>query len=142
MANTTVTGIALTPNTANSAAGTAVTTGNVAVLTPASGTSFKGRYLLVQMTESGSVSTSTATFVAGPQSTVAGTGSGTQNAYELPATSAYYGNLGAVTFTSGQVKHIQVPLDRFVQADGTVQVNVGGASGSVTFKVLELSQAA
>lgn len=121
-------------------AGQAVTTGNVAVLTPqpgqvlftnstSKGAQFNGGYLLVEMTESGSVTTSTATVKAG----VTG---------QTPANLAVQGDLAAITFTSGQKKVLQVELSRFQQADGTVRIAVGGASGSVTFTVLQLDPSA
>lgn len=112
------------------AAPQAVTTGNVAVLTPpaASGVndnSFAGRYMVVQMTESGAVATSTATVKAG---VTGGT----------PSNQAARGDLAAVTFTSGQVKYLQIDLARYLQSNGTVRISVGGASGSVSFNVVNL----
>jgi hypothetical protein len=108
-------------------AGQAVTTGNVAVLTPAAGAPFKGRYMLVHMLESGSVTTSVAT----PQAGVTG---------QTPANQAARGNGTAITFSSGQRKVVQLELSRYLQADGTVRIAVSGTSGSVTFSVLQLSK--
>jgi hypothetical protein len=142
MADTAVTStnvVFLAKNTAVAApTGQAVTTGNVAVLTPVApayvdgltntaGKPFKGRYMLVRMVESGAVSTSVVT----PQAGVTG---GT------PANRAALGNGTAVTFTSGQEKYIQLELGRFLQADGTVRLAVSGTSGSVTFSVVNLSK--
>lgn len=138
MANTAVTStnvVKLVKDTAVAlAAPQAVTTGNVAVLTPqaAAGVndnSFAGRYLLVQMTESGAVATSVAT----PKAGVTG---GT------PANQAKRGDGTPVTFTSGQVKYLQLDLARYLQADGTVQIAVSGASGSVSFNVVQLDPSA
>jgi len=127
MANTVVSGAnvaKLTKNTAVAApAGQAVTTGNVAVLTPASGESFRGRYVLVEMVESGSVPTSTATVKVGDIGQDIAYGDGT-----------------AVTFASGQTKVLCLDLARFGRKDGTIQVAVGGTSGSVTFRVYDLDR--
>lgn len=144
MADTAVTTtnvVKLSKGTAAAApAGQAVTTGNVAVLTPqpgqalftsssSVGAQFNGGYLLVLMTESGSVATSTATVKGG---VTGGT----------PANQAAYGDGTAVTFTSGQRKLLQVDLSRHQQADGTVRIAVGGTSGSVTFTVVQLDPSA
>lgn len=121
------------------AAPQAVTTGNVAVITPAAGSLsngvgtpaqfLKGRYVLLQMTESGSVTTSTATVKAGP---TGGT----------PANQAAKGDLAAVTFTSGQVKYIVLEAARFLQTNGTIRVAVGGAGGSVSFNAVIMDKSA
>lgn len=108
-------------------AGQAVTTGNVAVLTPQAAAPFKGRYMLVRMLETGSVATSTATVKAG---VTGGT----------PANLAARGDLTAIAFTSGQDRVIQIDLARYLQADGSVRIAVGGVAGSVTFTVLNLSK--
>lgn len=133
MADTAVTSTNVVNLTKDSAvvlpAGQAVTTGNVAVLTPAAGAPWKGRYMLVRMKESGSVATSTATVKAG---VTGGT----------PANLAAKGDRTAEAFTSGQDKVVQLDLARYLQADGTVRIAVGGASGSVTFTVLQLSKSA
>lgn len=121
------------------AAPQAVTTGNVAVLTPAAGSlsagvgtaaqNLKGRYLLIQMTESAAGVNSTATVKAGP---TGGT----------PANQAAQGDLAAVAFTSGQVKYIQVEASRFLQSNGTVRIAVGGSGGSVSFNVFLMDRSA
>lgn len=121
------------------AAPQAVTTGNVAVITPAVGVLtngvgtpaqvLKGRYVLLQMTESGAVATSTATVKAGP---TGGT----------PANQAAYGDLAAVTFTSGQVKYVALEAARFLQANGTLRVAVAGVAGSVSFNAVILDKSA
>lgn len=144
MADTAVTTtnvVKLTKNTAAAApAGQAVTTGNVAVLTPqpgqvlftnssSVGPQFNGGYMLVKMVETGSVATSVATVKAG---VTGGT----------PANLAVYGDLAAITFTSGQTKYLQVDLNRFQQADGSVRIAVSGTSASVTFTVLQLDASA
>lgn len=133
MADTAVTGtnvVSLSKDTPVVApTGQAVTTGNVAVLTPASGAPFKGRYLLVRMVESGAVSTSTAT----PKAGVTG---------QTPANQAARGDGTAITFTSGQEKYVQLELSRYLQANGTVRIAVGGSGGSVTFSVVQLSKGA
>lgn len=138
---TTTNVVKLAKNTAAAApAGQVVTTGNVAVLTPQAGQvlftnsssvgpQFDGKYMLVAMTESGSVSTSTATVKAG---VTGGT----------PANLAVKGDLAAITFTSGQTKYLQIDLTQHMQANGTVRIAVGGASGSVTFTVLQLDATA
>ncbi len=133
MADTAVTStnvVSLSKDTAVAVpAGQAVTTGNVAVLTPAAGAPFKGRYMLVHMLESGSVSTSVAT----PKAGVTG---GT------PSNQAARGDGTAITFSSGQRKVVQLELARYLQADGTVRIAVSGTNASVTFSVLQLSKGA
>jgi hypothetical protein len=120
--------VSLTKDTAVAVpAGQAVTTGNVAVLTPAAGAPFKGRYMLVRMKESGSVATSVAT----PKAGVTG---GT------PSNRAALGDGTAITFSSGQEKVVQLELARYLQADGTVRIAVSGTNASVTFSVLQLSK--
>ncbi len=125
---------------ATAPSGQAVTTGNVAVLTPQPGqvlfsgassknAGFDSGHMVVVMVESGSVTTSTATVKGG---VTGGT----------PANLAIYGDLAAVTFTSGQRKYLQVDLNRHLQADGTVRIAVGGTSGSVTFHVVTLDESA
>lgn len=136
MADTAVTStnvVYLTKGTAVAApSGQAVTTGNVAVLTPVAaadgspdvaGRPFKSRYMLVRMVETGSVATSTATVKAGVQ----------------PAKDSSLGDGTAITFTSGQSKFLQIDLARHLQANGTVRIAVGGTDGSVTFSVINLS---
>ena len=108
-------------------AGQAVTIGDVAVLTPQAGAPFKGRYMLVRMKESGSVTTSVATVKAG---VTGGT----------PANLASRGDLAGIAFTSGQDRVIQIDLARYLQADGTVRIAVTGTGSSVTFTVLNLSK--
>jgi hypothetical protein len=140
MADTAVTTtnvIKLVKDTATAApAGQAVTTGNVAVLTPQAGQElftgassvggqFTGRYLLIKMVESGSVATSVVT----PQAGVTG---GT------PANLAALGNGTAITFSSGQTKYIRLELARYLQANDTVRLAVSGVAGSVTFSVIQL----
>lgn len=133
--------VSLTKNVAVApASGQAVTVGNTAVITPAAGSlsgqgvgtkaqSFKGRYVLIVMTESGSVSTSVATVKAGP---TGGT----------PANQAAKGDLANVTFTSGQTKYLQVEASRFLQANGTIRVAVSGTGASVTFSAYLLDPSA
>lgn len=123
------------------AAPQAVTTGNVAVITPAAGSItgtpsvgtaaqfLKGRYVLLQMTESGSVATSTATVKAGP---TGGT----------PANQAALGDLAAIAFTSGQVKYVMLEASRFLQANGTLRVAVAGVAGSVSFNAVIMDKSA
>ncbi|WP_327656977.1 hypothetical protein [Streptomyces sp. NBC_00483] len=123
MSNVEVTPNYLTVDTSTpEPAGQAVGTGDTAVLTPDEHKPFKGRYLLIRMKESGSVATSTATVKAGDR-----------------ASQHVRGDRTAETFTSGQVKYVQVDLNRYLQADGSVHIDVGGVSGSVTFTVIQLS---
>lgn len=104
-------------------AGQSVTTGNTAVLTPAAGAPFKGRYMLVKATPGAA---STLTVKAG----VTG---------QTPANLAAAGDLAVASFSADSV--IQIELAKYLQADGTVRVVVGG-TGPVVFSVLNLSKAA
>lgn len=104
------------------------TTDTKAVLTPAAGRPFKGRYMLVRLVESGAGTDNTVTFKAG----VSG---GT------PANLAASGDL-VVTAAAASDQLIQLELGRFLQADGTVHAVVGGTTGSVTFSIVNLSKSA
>lgn len=104
-------------------AGQSVTTGNTAVLTPASGAPFKGRYMLVRVAPGAA---STLTVKAG----VTG---------QTPANLAAKGDLSIASFTADSV--LQIELARYLQADGTVRIDVGG-TGPVVFTVLNLTKAA
>lgn len=104
-------------------AGQAVTTGNTAVLTPQAGAPFKGRYLLIRAVPGAA---STLTVKAG----VTG---------QTPANLAAQGDLSVASFTADSV--IQIELARYLQANGTVRIDVGG-TGPVTFSVIQLSKAA
>lgn len=101
-------------------AGQSVATGDTAVLTPAAGAPFKGRYMLIKATPGAS---STLTVKAG----VVGT----------PASQAKLGDLTVGAFTADSV--IQVDLSRYLQANGTVRIVVGG-TGPVVFSVLNLTK--
>ena len=101
-------------------AGQSVATGSTAVLTPAAGVPFKGRYMLIKATPGAA---STLTVKAG----VVGT----------PASQAALGDLSVGSFTADSV--IQVDLSRYLQANGTVRIDVGG-TGPVVFSVLNLTK--
>lgn len=127
MADTAVTStnvVSLSKNTRTAIpTGQAVTTGNTAVLTPASGAPFKGRYMLVRANPTAA---STLTVKAG----VTG---------QTPANLAASGDLSVASFTADSV--LQLELARFLQSDGTVRIDVGG-TGPVTFSVINLTKAA
>jgi len=104
-------------------AGQSVTTGNTAVLTPAAGAPFKGRYMLVRVAPGAA---STLTVKAGVST-------------QTPANLAKYGDLSIGSFSADSV--LQLELSRYLQADGTVRIDVGG-TGPVVFTVLNLTKAA
>jgi hypothetical protein len=104
------------------------TTDTKAVLTPAAGRPFKGRYMVVRLVENGTAVTTTVTFKAG----VTG---------QTPANQAAYGDL-AVTLADADDKLIQLELSRFLQADGTVNAVVSGTNGAVKFSIINLSKGA
>lgn len=104
-------------------AGQSVATGDTAVLTPNSGAPFKGRYMLVKATPGAA---STLTVKAG----VTG---------QTPANLAALGDLSIGSFTADSV--LQIELARYLQADGTVRIDVGG-TGPVVFSVLNLTKGA
>jgi hypothetical protein len=128
----------LTPGTAVTIpAGQSVGFGDTAVLTPQAavgdpthtpGLPFKGRYMLVRLVESGAGTDNTVVFKAG---VTGGT----------PANQAAYGDL-TVTAAASSDQIIQLPLERFLQANGTVRAVVGGTAGSVTLSVIQLSEVA
>ena len=126
MADTAVTGsnvISLVKNTRTThPTGQSVSTGNTAVLTPASGAPFKGRYMLVHAVPGAA---STMTVKAG----VTG---------QTPSNQAAYGDLVISSTTADSL--LQLDLSRFLQADGTVRIDVGG-TGPVVFSVINLSKA-
>ncbi len=104
-------------------AGQSVATGDTAVLTPAAGAPFKGRYMLVKVTPGAA---STLTVKAG----VTG---------QTPANLAASGDLAIGSFSADSV--IQIELARYLQANGTVRIVVGG-TGPVVFSVVNLTKAA
>lgn len=93
--------------------GQSVGTGDVAVITPA--TAFQGRYLLLRFVETGATTDATFTLKAG--------------ALGGAANLAIYGDSAAsAAFANGAEKWVQVDLARYLQADGTVRVAIGGAA--------------
>ena len=109
-------------------AGQAVTVGNVAVLTPATGQPFKGRYMVIRLTEGGNQVDTVVTVKAGA---TGGT----------PANLAALGDLALTALADTADQYIQIELARFLQADGTVRLAVSGtAGGSVTVSVVNLSK--
>lgn len=104
------------------------TTDDFAVLTPATGRPFKGRYMLVRLVESGAGTDNAVVFKAG----VTG---------QTPANLAASGDL-TVTCAAASDQLVQIELARFLQADGTVKADVTGTTGSVTFSIVNLSKAA
>lgn len=122
IAVTTTNVISLAKNTkVATPAGQSVATANTAVLTPQAGAPFKGRYMLVRVVPGAA---SVLTFKAG---VTGGT----------PANLAALGDL--VTASSATDSVVQLELARFLQADGTVRVDVTG-TGPVVFSVLNLSK--
>lgn len=101
--------------------GVSVATGSTAVLTPAAGTQFKGRYMLVRAVPSAA---SVLTVRAG----VTG---------QIPANLAAQGDLAFGS--SAADSYLQIELARFQQADGTVRIDVTG-TGPVLFHVVNLSK--
>ncbi len=97
-------------------AGTSVGVGNVAVLTPQAGAPFKGRYLIVRMLESGNQVDTVATVKAG---VTGGT----------PANLAALGDLALSAPADTVDRFIVLELARFLQANGTVRVDVAGTAG-------------
>jgi len=111
-------------------AGQLVGVTDTAVLTPAVGKPFKGRYMLVRVVESGAETDTVVTFKAG---VTGGT----------PANLAAYGDMALPALAASSDQLIQIELSRFLQADGTVRVAVSGtATGSATFSVVNLSKGA
>lgn len=107
----------LVKNTVTTAvAGTSVGVGNVAVLTPQTGEPFKGRYLLVRMVESGNQTDTVATVKAG---VTGGT----------PANLAALGDLALAAAADTSDRWIVLELARFLQANGTVRIDVAGTAG-------------
>ncbi len=115
--------------------GQSVATGDTAVLTPdATVTSgspavgvtaakpFHGRYMLIRAVPGAA---STLTVKAGDTS-------------QTPANLAASGDLAITSFSADSV--LQIELARFLQADGTVRIVVGG-TGPVVFSVVHLSKA-
>lgn len=102
-------------------AGQSVATANTAVLTPQAGAPFKGRYMLVRAVPGAA---SVLTVKAG----VTG---------QIPANLAAQGDL--VFGSSAADSVLQIELARFLQADGTVRIDVTG-TGPVVFHVLNLSK--
>lgn len=118
MADTAVTSRTLSVNTLSAAldststAGTSVSTGNVAVMTPAGG----GNTRQVVITMYGSAD-STATFAAGD---------------EPPSETSGEGASSALTVANGKAYVVVLEAGRFVQDNGTIRCTVGG-TGPVIF---------
>lgn len=107
----------LAKNTAVTAvAGTSVGVGNVAVLTPQAGSPFRGDRLLVRLVESGSQVDTVATVLAGA---TGGT----------PANLAAAGNLVLAAAADASDRWMVLELGQFLQADGTVRIQVAGTAG-------------
>lgn len=123
--------VILSKNTAvDVPAGKSVGVGNVAVLTPKTGAPFKGRYMLVRITENGTQTDTVVTVKAG----VTG---------QTPANQAALGDLALSALGDGDDKYLQLELSRFLQSDGTVRLDVAGtAGGSVAVSVVNLSKGA
>jgi hypothetical protein len=109
-------------------AGQSVGTGDVAVLTPAAGKPFRGDELLLMVKESGSTTDATFTVKAGVS----------------PAKDAVLGDAAtSAAFADGATKLIQVSLARYLQANGTVRIAVGGGAGAaLTFTAVVLDRRA
>lgn len=101
--------------------GQSVATGDTAVLTPQASAPFKGRYMLVHAVPGAA---STLTVKAG----VTG---------QTPANLAAYGDL--VIGSSAADSLLQIELAKYLQANGTVRIVVGG-TGPVVFSVINLSK--
>lgn len=117
-------------------AGVSVGVTNTAVLTPTPATAsaakkpFKGRYMLVRVVESGSQVDTVLTVKAGPTD-------------QTPANRASKGDLVLPALGASQDSLIQLELARFLQADGTVRIDVTGtAGGAATISIVNLSKSA
>jgi hypothetical protein len=111
-------------------AGQSVGVGDVAVLTPTSGKPFKGRYMVVRIVETG---TQVDTNVLVKAGVTGGT----------PANQAALGDLDLGDLGASDDKLVQLELSRFLQANGTVRIEVSGtAGGAATFSVVNLSKGA
>lgn len=107
----------LAKNTAvSTVAGTSVGVGNVAVITPQSGSPFRGDRLVIRLVESGSQVDTVATVKAG----VTG---------QTPANLAASGDLVLAAAADASDRLLVLELAQFLQADGTVRVAVSGTAG-------------
>lgn len=116
-------------------AGQSVGTGDTAVITPDAavgpvGKGFKGRYLLLKITESGSTADATYKVENGPVG-------------QTPANLAIYGDSAvSAVFADGVTRYLCVDLARYIQTDGTVRILVGGGAGAaLTFTAFVLDRA-
>ena len=113
---------------ATTPAGQSVGVGDVAVLTPGTGAPFKGRYMVIRLVESGSQVDTVVTVKAG---VTGGT----------PANLAGLGDLALTALGASSDQLIQIELARFLQADGTVRLDVAGtAGGAATVSVVNLTK--
>lgn len=108
--------------------GATVVAADVAVLTPAPSRPFKGRYLLVRLNENaGTPAAASVTPLAG----VTG---------QTPANQAARGDGDAIALDANDDLVVQLELSRYLQADGTVRLDV--TSGSVSVGWVQLSKGA